>query len=125
MLELMNSMFNDFYRDLNGVGNMPTDIIDNDNEYLLSVDLPGVNKEDIDLSFENSYLTIKVSHKEEEKNDDKYIRHEIRSYDMSRSYYLENADEDFIKAKLDNGVLSISVAKKAPVLPEKKLITIE
>ena len=125
MLDLMNSMFNDFYRDLTAVGNMPTDIEEKDNEYLLSVDLPGVNKEDIDISFEDSYLTIKVSQKEEEKDEDKYIRHEIKSYDMSRSYYLENVDEDFIKAKLDNGVLSISIAKKAPALPEKKLIAIE
>jgi len=124
MLELMNSMFDDFYRDLNVKGNMPTDIIDNEKEYVLNVDIPGVDKENVNISFDDSYLTIKVEAKEE-STDDNFIRHEIKSYDMSRSYYLENADEDNIKAKLTDGVLTITVGKKEQVLPEKKLIQIE
>lgn len=124
MLELMNNMFDDFYRDLNLKGNMPTDIVDDDKEYVLSIDVPGVAKENISISFEDSYLTVSVKAKEE-TNDDNFIRHEIRSYDMSRSYYLENANEEDIKAKLQDGVLTIRVAKTDPVVPEKKLIAIE
>ena len=125
MLDLMNSMFDDFYKDLSVKGNMPTDISETDNEYVLTVDVPGVNKENINITFDDSYLTIKVNNRTEEEDNNKYIRHEIREYDMSRSYYLENADENSIKAKLQDGVLQISVTKKAKALPEKKYIAIE
>lgn len=124
MLELMNNMFDDFYKELNMKGNMPTDIVDNDDEYVMAINVPGVKKENINISFEDSYLTISIK-ENKEKNENKYVRHEITSYDMSRSYYLENADEENIKAKLDNGVLYVKVGKVAPTKPEKKLIAIE
>ena len=125
MLELMNNMFDDFYRDLSVKGNMPTDIEETDNEYIVSVNVPGVDKKDINVSFDDSYLTISVTQNEDEEDDNNYIRHEIRSYDMSRSYYLENANEDSIKAKLTDGVLTVTVAKMEKTQPEKKYIAIE
>lgn len=125
MLDLMNTMFDDFYRDLNFKGNMPTDIVENDDEYVMAIDVPGVAKENINISFDNSYLTIKVTDNKEEEDNNNYIRHEITSYDMSRSYYLANADENNIKAKLDNGVLYVKVGKVAPTKLEKKYIAIE
>ncbi len=125
MLDLMNSMFDDFYKDLSVKGNMPTDISETDNEYVLTVDVPGVNKDNINITYDDSYLTIKVNNRTEEEDNNKYIRHEIREYDMSRSYYLENVDENSIKAKLQDGILQINVTKKAKVLPEKKYIAIE
>ena len=124
MLDLMNTMLDDFYTDFNASFKMPTDIVDNDNEYVMAVDVPGVAKENIDISYDDSYLTIKVTAKEE-TNDEDFIRHEITSCDTSRSYYLENVDENNIKAKLENGVLYIVAGKKEVVKPEKKLIRIE
>jgi len=124
MFELMNNMFDDFYKDLKVKGNMPTDIVEGENEYILSIDMPGVAKDNINVSYENSYLTVNVTRKEE-NNDEKYLRHEILSYDTSRSYYLENIDEASIKAKLENGVLTIKATKVEPTLPEKKYIAIE
>ena len=124
MFELMNNMFDDFYKDLKVKGNMPTDIVEDENEYILSIDVPGVAKDSINVSYEDSYLTVSVTRKEE-NNDEKYLRHEILSYDTSRSYYLENIDEASIKAKLENGVLTIKATKVEPTLPEKKFIAIE
>ncbi len=124
MFELMNNMFDDFYKDLKVKGNMPTDIVEGENEYILSIDIPGVTKDNINVSYENSYLTVNVTRKEE-NNDEKYLRHEILSYDTSRSYYLENIDEASITAKLENGVLTIKATKVEPTLPEKKYIAIE
>lgn len=124
MFELMNNMFDDFYKDLKVKGNMPTDIVEGENEYILSIDIPGVAKDNINVSYEDSYLTVNVTRKEE-NNDEKYLRHEILSYDTSRSYYLENIDEASIKAKLENGVLTIKATKVEPTLPEKKYIAIE
>ena len=124
MFELVNNIFDDFYKDLKVKGNMPTDIVEDEKEYVLSIDVPGVAKENINISFDDSYLTVNVTAKEETK-DDKYLRHEILSYDTSRSYYLENVDESSIKAKLEGGVLTITVLKTEPVKPEKKYIAIE
>ena len=124
MFELVNNIFDDFYKDLRVKGSMPTDIVEDDKEYVLSIDVPGVAKENINISYDDNYLTVNVTTKEETE-DKKYLRHEILSYDTSRSYYLENIDENTIKAKLDGGVLTITASKVEPEKPEKKVITIE
>ncbi len=124
MFELVNNMFDDFYKDLRVKGSMPTDIVEDDKEYVLSIDVPGVAKENINISYDDNYLTVNVTAKEENE-DKKYLRHEIFSYDTSRSYYLENIDENTIKAKLDGGVLTITASKVEPEKPEKKVIAIE
>lgn len=91
---------------------LKTDIIENEKEYELKVELPGVDKKNIDLDFNNQYLTLSV-HQEEEKEDKecKYIRKERSSFSYTRSYYLDKACEDKIKAKLENGILTITVGK--------------
>ena len=124
MFELVNNIFDDFYKDLRVKGSMPTDIVEDEKEYVLSIDVPGVAKENINISYEDSYLTVTVN-KKEENEDNNYLRHEILSYDTSRSYYLENIDDNSIKAKLDGGVLTITVMKTEPQKPEKKLVAIE
>lgn len=92
---------------------LKTDIIETDKEYILKVEVPGVDKKNITLDFNNQYLTLSVNQKEEkeETSEHKFIRKERSSYSYSRSYYLDKADEDSIKAKLENGVLHITVAK--------------
>lgn len=92
---------------------LKTDIIEKENEYLLKIDLPGVLKENINLEFNNQYLTLSVHQDEQKQEEDnqKYIRKERTSYAFSRSYYLDKADEENVKAKLENGILSINVGK--------------
>ena len=91
---------------------LKTDIIENDNEYILHVEVPGISKENINLDFNNQYLTISVNNNtdKEEKNHN-YIKKERSSYSYTRSYYLDKADESKIKAKLENGVLNIEIGK--------------
>jgi len=104
---------------------MKSDLEENDNEYVLKVDIPGANKEDISVSFDEDMLTIKHETKKEEKNDNKkYVFKERFSQSESRSFYLENANPEDIKAKYENGVLTINVSKVTPV-DTKKLIAIE
>ena len=100
-----------------------TDIIDRKNEYLVLVELPGVNKENIDLKYANNYLTITVSnnHECEDSNDD-YIRKERYNYSSTRSFYLENVDENKITAKLDNGVLNVVVKKLEVTSKDNKIL---
>jgi len=104
---------------------MKSDLEENDNEYVLTVDIPGANKEDISVSFDEDMLTIKHEIKKEEKNDNKkYVFKERFSQSESRSFYLENANPEDIKAKYENGVLTVNVSKVTPV-DTKKLIAIE
>ena len=105
-----------------------TDIKDEGDAYLLETDLPGFAKEDIHLDLDDHYLTVKAErHADREAKDDngKYICCE-RSYgSYSRSFDVTDIDTDAIKAKYDNGVLTLRMPKKAPELPHSKRLEIE
>lgn len=91
------------------------DIREEDDRILLSADLPGVNKDDIDVSVEGSQLTIRAERKfEDDQNRDKYHRVE-RFYGVyQRSFTLpETADTENMAARYDNGVLEVTVPKRA------------
>lgn len=104
---------------------LKTDIIENEKEYILKVDLPGVDKKNISLDFNNQYLTLAVNQeKDTEEENQNYIRKERSNFAYSRSYYLDKADEEKIKAKLDNGILTITIGKST-VDDSKKAITID
>ena len=103
---------------------LKTDIIETDKEYVLKVDLPGVDKKDVSLDFNNQYLTLSVNQEEDkDEKDQHFIRKERSRFSYSRSYYLDKADEEKIKAKLDNGILTISIGKNEEEI--KKSITID
>ncbi len=103
---------------------LKTDIIENDKDYVLKVDLPGVDKKNVSLDFNNQYLTLSVNQEEEQEDkNQKYIRKERSRFSYSRSYYLDKADEEKIKAKLDNGILTITIGKSDEEI--KKSITID
>lgn len=112
---------------------MKTDVREHENAYELEVSLPGYKKEDIQAELKDGYLTIKasVSQNKDEKDEStgKYIRRERYAGSCSRSFYVgEDITQEDIKAKYENGVLSLTIPKKEPKKPEveeKKYITIE
>ena len=108
---------------------MKTDIKDEGNHYLMKIDLPEVKKENIKLSLEDGYLIVsaKFDYNNEDKEKNNYIRRERHYGNCSRSYYLgEDVTEEDIKAKLQDGVLTLNVKKVDPKAKEtKKLISIE
>ena len=106
---------------------MKTDVKENENDYELQVEVPGVNKENISIDYENGYVTIAAKtnkSKDEKDKEGNYIRRERYSGSYSRSYYVGDVDRESIKAKLDNGVLSI-IVPKAKSEEQKKAIAIE
>lgn len=118
--------FNNFFKGSFLSKDMKTDICENEKEYLVTVDVPGVDKNNISVDFDDNTLTIEINQENEKDNSDKsYIRKERSSFSMSRSYYLENGTEEGIKAKLDNGVLNIVIPKTNKPAQNKKLISIE
>ncbi|MBR4742690.1 MAG: Hsp20/alpha crystallin family protein [Oscillospiraceae bacterium] len=108
---------------------MKTDVHEHDDMYEVDIDLPGFKKEEIHLDLENGYLTVGASKgldKEEKTKKGKLIRQERYAGSMQRSFYVgEGLTEEDIKARFEDGVLKLTVPKKAPTLPEKKTIMIE
>ena len=106
---------------------MKTDVKETDEGYEVDVDLPGFNKDEIKLDLNNGYLTISTEKSLNKENKGKMLRQERYVGTMQRNFYVgENITEDDIKAKFENGVLSLMIPKKeAPKVPEKKQILIE
>lgn len=99
------------YPNLKG-NNFKVDIQENEKEYVVEAELPGVNKDEINLEFVDGRLTIFVK-REDTVNEEKknYVHRESRYSSMSRSVYLPDAKQEGAKANLDNGVLNIIVPK--------------
>ena len=107
---------------------MKTDIKETEEQYVLSVELPGFKKEDVKLSLKDGYLTISASSQnEEEEKDGKFLRRERYTGAMTRSFYVgEDLTEEDVKAKFGNGILTLSLPKEAPKkIEEPKYIAIE
>jgi HSP20 family protein len=94
-----------------GVPVLRTDIRETDDAYLLETEMPGVKKEDIELIREDDVLTIAVKAKEPE-NADGYVKRERVYGELKRGFVLKNIDGATISAKLENGVLFITLPKQ-------------
>ena len=88
------------------------DVQEHENEYCIEAEMPGVKKEEINLELNEGKLTISVNREEEvEENKKNYIHRERRISSMQRAVYLADADSEGINAKLENGVLNITIPK--------------
>ena len=111
-----------FTREVKG---MRTDVTETEKEYLLEIELPGFNKENVEISVENGYLTVSAKKDEEkETKNDRYVSRERYTGSLTRSWYVGEIDQEQIKASFNNGVLNVSVPKEQKQ-KEKKLISID
>ncbi|KTD40353.1 Hsp20/alpha crystallin family protein [Legionella parisiensis] len=101
----------------------PVDIKEEKERFLVFADIPGVNKEDIQISLEQSILTLRGErHVEKTENKNGYTRMERPQGQFYRRFSLpQTADDTKISAKYKQGVLEISIPKKEMAV-EKKLI---
>lgn len=110
----IQSYFDDEFNNFPGAfkGDIKIDLKETDKEYIVVADLPGVKKEDIEITYENSYLTIAAKREaiiDEEKEN--YIRKE-RNYGMiQRAFYVDDIDGNKITAKFQDGVLNMKLPK--------------
>jgi len=90
------------------------DLVDKGDKYIVEIDLPGVDKKDINVTLVDHHLKIVASRKiEKEERDENYILSERAFSGYRRIITLpEDADENSIKAKYENGVLRIEIGKK-------------
>ena len=95
---------------------MKTDVKETENAYEIDIDLPGFKKDEIQIELKDGYLTVSAEKdldKDEEDKKGKYIRKERYAGALSRTFYLgEEIREEEIKAKFENGILSVSIPKE-------------
>ena len=103
------NLFNDFKPNL-----IKTDIHETDNEYIVEAELPGIPKEDIQVTYEDGVLTISGQHQIEKVTEDKkgsLLRSERSLTNVRRQYLLEKVKEDEIKASYSDGILKLILPK--------------
>lgn len=128
--DLFGDMFRDPFFTDDESRIMKTDIKEKKDKYLIDIDLPGYDKENIKINVEDGYLTIHatIDSNKEEKEEGKFVRKERYMGSCSRTFYVGNAVEnEDIKASFKNGTLRVEVPKKEEKkkLPETKYIPID
>ncbi|MCI2111096.1 MAG: Hsp20/alpha crystallin family protein [Bacilli bacterium] len=108
---------------------MKTDITDDGKNYVMEVELPGIDKKDINVTLKDEYLTIKANvnaSKSEKGEKGSFIHRERYSGTATRSYYVGEVDTKSVKAAYANGVLTLTIPKEAEKKAEDAhLIAIE
>ncbi len=109
---------------------MKTDVKETESGYQVAVELPGFDKSEISVELDKGYLTItaaKELDKDEKDEDGRYIRRERYAGSMQRSFYVgEVVQQEDIKAKYENGVLTLGVPREdARRIQQNRYIAIE
>jgi HSP20 family protein len=103
------------------------DFREGDEEYLIAIELPGIDKGDIELNVDGNLLTIKASKNKEDKKEEEGNYSYSRSYSgFVRSVTLpESAETEKIKAEFKNGVLKVKIPKRKVEKKKGKKIKID
>ena len=133
----VDNMFDDFFNDgfwwptgMRSVSAMTTDIQELPDSYKIDMELPGFAKEDVQAELKKGYLTIRASRTREndENKGQRYIRKERYTGHYQRSFFVgEQVKQEDIKARFQDGVLTVIVPKKekTPEVEQSKFISIE
>ena len=129
----LSDLFDDFQRsffptDARQLPAFRTDIKDEGDHYLMEAELPGFNKEDIDLDVKDGVLTVSARHDETVENKDeagKYLCRERRCGSFSRSFDVSGIREEGIGASYETGVLRLTLPKLGEVQPQSRKIAIQ
>lgn len=105
-----------------------TDVRETEDAIEADIDLPGFKKDEIQVHLENGYLTVSAEkHADKQAGKGKYLRQERYSGTVSRTFYVgDTLKPDDVKAKYEDGVLVVSLSKKAPeAIEQRSQIAIE
>jgi HSP20 family protein len=117
VLEELFKPWNDWVEKSSFLGKMmtvpPVNIIENEDNYILSLAVPGMKKEDLKISLEGSMLCI---NSQKEEIEERFTRKEFNFYSFSRSFTLpEDVKPEYIEAKYQDGLLRIVLPRKEEV----------
>ncbi|ORU00790.1 hypothetical protein D081_0772 [Anaerovibrio sp. JC8] len=120
----MNQPISSFFNDTGFSSNsFNVDVKDNGDSYELKAELPGYTKDDVHLSYKDNYLSIsakKEESKEEKDDQGNYIRRERYCGSMSRSFYIDNIDEQKCNAEFKDGILTLTMPKLSA--PQEEIV---
>ncbi|MCC7205563.1 MAG: Hsp20/alpha crystallin family protein [Phycisphaeraceae bacterium] len=101
------------------LGAYPVDIREDAEHLYVEAEMPGFKRDEVQVTLENGVLTIQGQRKVEETQGDSHLR-ERRFTRVARSFTLPNTvDESKVDAKLENGVLQLTLSKREEVKPRK------
>ncbi|OEL04249.1 heat-shock protein [Staphylococcus succinus] len=126
--DLFKDFGRQFFEQFPGNTSIKTDVKELDDQYVVEAELPGFEKENITLEFENNILTIEGKQTTENKSEDDngQVIHQERSVnDVKRQFTFNNVDENAIKAAYDKGVLNVILPKKTVIDESKTNIQID
>ena len=133
------SIFDEFNKIFNGINAYDSskvynsiwqpayDISEDSKNYYLSFDLPGIGKKDVDISISNDVLTVSGSRQSNGNHDENYSRfNKIHYGEFEKSFHMpDNADQSKISAKMDSGVLILTMKKTKEAAQDIKKISIK
>ena len=121
----MDNMERSFFGNANVVSAFRTDVSDTGNAFVLESELPGFNKDDINIDIENDCLTISVERKLDNEDKKKNLVKRERFYgSYSRSFDVTGIDTDAIDAKYTDGVLTVTLPTKVETAPASRRLEI-
>ena len=103
-----------------------TDVLDTGDAFKLECELPGFKKEDIKIDIENDCLTISAERSSDDKDEkDNYVKRECFYGSFTRSFDVSGINVDNIEAGYSDGVLTVTLPKKAAEVPASRRLEIK
>ncbi|MBI9014328.1 MAG: Hsp20 family protein [Clostridiales bacterium] len=122
VFSMMDELFNNSLTQNERKTTFKLDVLDNDKEYIIEGELPGIQRENIHINFENNLLKISVEEKNEETIEEKnYIHRERKVVSMERVLKFKDINSDAIEAKLEHGILTVKLPKQEVIDTKKKI----
>ncbi len=122
---LWNTFDAPFYATENSTIPFRVDLQDTGDSFTLTAELPGFNKEDIHLSVDAGVLTIKAQHSaDQQRTNGGWVLQERHTGSYSRSFTLNDIQENAITAVYKNGILTLTLPKARPAAPQRREINI-
>lgn len=115
---VLNDLWNGFAAP-GGNRSFSADIREEEGRYLLEAELPGIDREDVEIKIEDNLLTIKASQESRRDSDgEKYLIRERQTSEFSRSFVLpRDVDKEAIEARFENGILALDLPKSEESKP--------
>ena len=123
---MLDEMDRRFMNAAPSVSTFRTDVIDTGDTFKLESELPGFKKEDIKIDIENDCLTISAERKADNQEEkDSYVKRERYYGSFSRSFDVSGINVDGIEAAYKDGVLTVTLPKKAAEIPASRRLEIK
>ena len=123
---MLNEMDRRFFTGVPSVSVFNTDVIDTGDAFKLECELPGFKKEDIKIDIENDCLTISAERSSDDKDEkDNYVKRERFYGSFTRSFDVSGINVDNIEAGYSDGVLTVTLPKKAAEIPASRRLEIK